>query len=108
MSQRRTAGGILKAMPQVATWWECIDPYALAVHAVRCWDMPSNGEFILVTTAEIAQPGSWGKRVEFEIKAIERLKEREAILWNFYGRAWRHHMLDRIDWDARQPIHVSA
>ena len=94
-----------KHLPKIAFWHDRIDTHVVSFHAVRCWDLPSNGVFLL-TPFPTCGYFSWSERQDIISELTRRLVERERILFNWYGRAWRHHLCERISLATKMPIPV--
>ena len=93
----------MKSKPQVTIWFEPIDRHVIAMHAIRHWDMPSNGVFMLVIAAEVNRRSLLREKIA-EITAL--LEQRERTLMAWHGRSWRHRLCDRVvdrsvyDWET--------
>lgn len=61
-----------------------------AGHAIRNWDVPSNGVFMLFTGDEIR---GW----EWRNALKEKLEARERRLFHEFGRLWRGHLETYFD-----------
>lgn len=87
----------MKNLPQIHTWTDRIDADVVSVHAVRGWgDRPSNGVFMLMVLPRGKYLG-WNEREGVRTELEQRLREREKILFSYYGpRLWRDHLCDRI------------
>lgn len=84
----------MQKLPQIHYWRERVDGHVLSVHAVRGWgDRPSNGVFLLMPAIDWQR---WTTRQDAKAELDRRLKERERILFNWYGRDWRNHLCARI------------
>jgi len=90
----------MKNLPKIHFWNERIDSGTVAFNALRGWQEPSNGVFML---AAIPACGyfSWTAREEIQHELEKRLRTREHQLVAWYGRHWRHHLTDRITADGR-------
>lgn len=86
----------MKNLPKIQFWTDKIDDRAASYHAVRGWaDRPSNGVFMLVAKP-VCGYLSWNQREAIREELELKLKERERILFRYYGRNWRDHLCDRI------------
>lgn len=81
-------------VPRVTIWRERIDGTASVVHAVRNWDVPSNGVFMLIVSADWQ---TWDNRSRLMKEITEKLQERELRLFREFGRLWRHHLCHYFD-----------
>jgi len=89
----------MKNLPGIDFWWDKIDDRALSAHAVRRWQEPSNGVFMLVAIPSCGYV-SYREREQIQTELERRLRNREHQLAAWYGRHWRHHLTDRIDSDG--------
>lgn len=86
----------MQKLPQIHFWSDRIDGSAATYHAVRGWgDRPSNGVFMLVARPPTGHL-SWNQREAIREELERKLKERERILFNWYGRDWRNHLCATI------------
>jgi hypothetical protein len=90
----------MKNLPKIHIWREMIEPGVFAYNAVRGWQEPSNGVFILAAMPERGY-FTYQEREEIGAELARRLRNREHQLVAWYGRHWRHHMTDRISADGR-------
>ncbi len=102
----------LGKVPQITYWRERIDVVVRPVtgrgrqrwgvesfgsdriyvgHAVRNWDVPSNGVFALFTAEEINSYPGWRQTLR------EKLEARERRLFHEFGRYWRGHLETYFD-----------
>lgn len=81
----------LGKVPQIMFWFERVDRGSDRIwsgHAVRNWDLPSNGVFALFTHAEIHDTRQWHSVLRAKLEA------RERRLFSEFGHRWRHHLAD--------------
>lgn len=94
----------MKGLPKITYW---IDPitvpslndrgtsdWVYACSAVRNWDVPSNGVFLIFTHAELFD---WRKRVAWREALKHALEQREKRIAREYQRRARHHLTDYFD-----------
>lgn len=74
-----------------------------ACHAVRNWDVPSNGVFALFPFEDLFSR-EYSKRVDWYGVLAARLAERERRLFREYGRMWKHHLTEYFDDEIWCPI----
>ena len=87
----------MKNLPAITYWRERVGhepggPTIYAVHAVRNWDVPSNGVFLLYTASELH--GNWDSRRDWRKELAEKLGKRERALAAEFGRYLRDHLCD--------------
>lgn len=94
----------MKNKPRINYWTTAVDRGMLAVHAVRAWDVPSNGVFILVTPHErygVTLQGKYQPPINWAAQLVARLDERERIIVREYGRQARYNLTVEIGPDDK-------
>jgi hypothetical protein len=90
-------------IPAILFWRTRIDEHVWACHAVRNWDRPSNGVFMLVTTDELFCR-EWSKRLDWRGHLADKLGEREKRLFREYGRFWKDYLCEYTDDELWCPV----
>lgn len=83
-------------LPAIVFWFEPIDSVMLCGHAMRAWERPSNGVFVLIQRENYR---SWDDVQGVKRILEQKLRQREAGMMKKLGQHRWHLMFEREGWD---------